>query len=127
MEPSLTGIEIKNFEGLIDLCNQKKELKLKYELETNVNLVNFEKQRIEISFNDNLDKNFIKDLSAALFDWTNQRWIISLSKENGDLSKKEKKKNLKSKLISEIKKKETYNEIIKKFPDAELVDVETTD
>ena len=74
-----------------------------------------------------MDKNFIKDLSSALFDWTNQRWIISLSKENGDLSKKEKKKNLKSKLISEIKKKETYNEIIKKFPDAELIDVETTD
>ena len=120
-------IEINTFDELINVCNQKKQIKLKYEIETNVNLVSFEKQRIEISFNDNLDKNFIKDLSAALFDWTNQRWIISLSKENGDLSKKEKKKNLKSKLISEIKKKETYNEIIKKFPDAELMDVETTD
>jgi DNA polymerase-3 subunit gamma/tau len=29
-------------------------MKLKYELEKNVNLVKFEKNRIEISFNDNL-------------------------------------------------------------------------
>ena len=118
-------IEINNFDELINVCNLKKNIKLKYELETNVNLVSFEKQRIEISFNDNLDKNFIKDLSTALFDWTNQRWIISLSKKDGDLSKKEKKKNLKLKKISEVKKEDTYNEIIKKFPDAELIDVET--
>ena len=38
-------------------------MKLKYELEKNINLVGFEKNRIEISFNDNLDKNFVKDLS----------------------------------------------------------------
>ena len=31
----------------------KKEIELKYELETNVNLVSFENKRIEISFNDN--------------------------------------------------------------------------
>ena len=36
-------------------------MKLKYELEKNVNLVKFEKNRIEISFNDNLDKDFVKD------------------------------------------------------------------
>ena len=37
-------------------------MKLKYELEKNVNLVKFENGRIEISFNDNLDKDFIRDL-----------------------------------------------------------------
>ena len=42
---------------------KKKEIKLKYELEKNVNLVKFERNRIEISFNDNLDKDFVKDLS----------------------------------------------------------------
>ena len=28
--------------------------------------MNFEKNRIEISFNDNLDKNFVKNLSTKL-------------------------------------------------------------
>ena len=74
-------IEIKDFDDLINICNQKKEIKLKYELETNVNLVSFEDQRIEISFDENLDKDFVKDLSTKLFGWTNKRWIITLSKK----------------------------------------------
>ena len=85
-----TNLQIKTFENLIDLCNSKKEIKLKHELETNVNLVSFENKRIEISFNERLDKEFIKNLSSKLYEWTNDRWIISLSKENGEPSKKEK-------------------------------------
>ena len=49
-------LEIKSFNNLIEICNDKKEIKLKYELENNVNLVKFENLRIEISFNEKLDK-----------------------------------------------------------------------
>ena len=45
------NISIKSLSDLIDLCNVKKEVKLKYELENNVNLVSFEHGRIEISIN----------------------------------------------------------------------------
>ena len=71
----------------------------KYELEKNVNLVRFEKNRIEISFNDNLDKNFVKDLSLKLFEWTHQRLIITFSKKKGEISIKDKEKNKKNELI----------------------------
>ena len=120
-------IEINSFDELINVCNEKKQIKLKYELETNVNLVRFEKQIIEISFNDKLDKNFIKDLSGALYHWTGKRWIISLSKKDGDPSKKEKIKIFKLNQISEVKKTETYDQIIKLFPDAELINIEDND
>ena len=53
-------------------------------------LVSFQKQRIEISFNENLDKDFIKNLSLKLYDWTDLRWIISLSKIKGATIKKRK-------------------------------------
>ena len=118
-------LEIKTFEDLIKLCSTKKEIKLKYELETNVNLVSFENRRIEISFNERLDKDFIKDLSSKLHEWTKDRWIISLSKENGMLSKKQKEIFLKNQLIEKIKNEEIYKKVLKNFPDAELVDIET--
>ena len=35
-------------------------------------------------------KNFIKELSEKLYDWTENRWLISFSKEKGDMSEKEK-------------------------------------
>ncbi len=114
---------INSFDDLLDVCTSKKEMKLKYELEKNVHLVSFEKQRIEISFNDNLDKNFIKDLSIKLFEWTSHRWIISLTKTKGELSKKEKEVDLKKELFQNIKTNSIYTDIIDKFPDAELIDV----
>ena len=114
---------INSFNDLLDACLEKKEIKLKYELEKNVNLVKFERNRIEISFNDNLDKDFVKDLSAKLFEWTSERWIITFSKSKGEMSVKEKQKNKREELINEVKNSEIYKTIIEKFPDAELTDV----
>ena len=120
----LTEINIKSFDELINLCNIKKEIELKYELENNVNLVSFEKNRIEISFNENLSKDFVKNISTKLFDWTNERWIITLSKQKGESTKKETLKNFKLDKISNIKKTDIYKNFLKSFDDAELIDVE---
>ena len=114
---------INSFDDLLEICTLKKEIKLKYELEKNVNLVNFENQRIEISFNEGLDKNFIKDLSSRLYEWTDNRWIITLSKTKGEPSKKEKEVSLKKEQIEIVKNSPIYKNILEKFPDAELVDV----
>ena len=108
---------------LLETCSVKKEMKLKYELEKNVNLVKFEDGRIEISFNDNLDKNFVKDLSLKLLEWTNQRWIISFSKNKGEMSIKEKDKNKQIVLIEKAKKSDLYKIMTDNFSDVELIDV----
>ena len=115
--------EIQSFDELIEICNKNKELKLKYELETNVNLVRFESQLIEISFNENLDKNFVKDLSEKLFDWTSKRWIITFSKKKGMISKKQNIKEKKDKLILSVKNDSLYKKITDLFPDSELINV----
>ena len=115
-------IEIKSFDELIKTCDQKKEIKLKYELENNVNLVSFEKNRIEISFNEDLSKDFLKIISSKLFDWTGERWIITLSKKQGELTKKQIKVKNKKDMLENAKKTKTYKKIKEIFDDAELVD-----
>ena len=119
-------IIIRSLNELIDICSSKKEMKLKYELEKNVNLVKFENGRIEISFNDGLDKNFVKDLSSKLLEWTNQRWIISFSKNQGEISIKDKEKNEKKKLVEDAKKSALYKTMLDYFPDAELIDIKSS-
>jgi len=119
------NITINTLDQLIDVCSKKKEIKLKYELEKNVNLVRFENNRIEISFNDDLDKNFVKDLSLKLFEWTSQRWIISFSKIKGELSIKDKEKNNKIEYLNKAKQTSLFKAMIDKFPDANLIDVTT--
>ena len=95
VKPEIKATEknfINSFDELLNICNQKKEIKLKYELEKNVNLVKFERNRIEISFNDNLDKDFVKDLSLKLYEWTDERWIITFSKSKVRCQLKKNKK-----------------------------------
>ncbi len=120
-------ISINSFDKLLEVCTQNKEMKLKYELEKNVNLVSFEKNRIEVSFNDNLDKNFVKDLSLKLYEWTSQRWIITFSKAKGEISVKEKEENKKIDILQKSKKSKLYENVLKKFPDANLVEVKIID
>ena len=116
-------LRISTFESLIDLCNREKEIKLKYELENNINLVSFAEERIEISFNENLNKDFIKELSNKLYEWTNKRWIISLSKKEGDITKKQQKINDKKNLLENAKKNKIYKKVLEIFSDAELIDI----
>ncbi len=120
-------LEIKNLEDLINMCLEKKEMKLKYELENNVNLVSFSNMNIEISFNDKLNKNFVKDLSEKLYDWTKNRWLISFSKEKGEMSEKEKKNDLKEKDIKEYQSSNEYKNLLNAFPDIELINIEKKD
>jgi len=123
-EPQPQEYIINSFNDLLKICTEKKEMKLKYELEKNVNLVSFENQRMEISFQENLDKEFIKILSSKLYEWTGNRWIITLSKKKGKPTIKENEINLKKDLLEKTKKEPIYKNFLETFPDGELIDVE---
>tara|TARA_B100000029_G_scaffold236073_1_gene233196 strand:+ start:205 stop:1845 length:1641 start_codon:yes stop_codon:yes gene_type:complete len=116
--------QIKSFKELIQICEEKKELKIKYELENNLRLVSFKDQKIEISFNSNLDKTFVKELTTKLLEWTNKRWIIAFSKENGSSTIKQQKKDLESKILKKESDSDFSREVKKIFPDAELTKVD---
>jgi len=120
-------LKIDTYPQLINLCQNKKELKIKYELENNVNLISFSFGRIEISSNTALEKDFVKMLSEKLFDWTGIRWLISFSSEPGNPTIKEISKKNKSNLIIEEKKKSSFKELKKILPDLELIDIITED
>ena len=114
---------VENLDDIIQICVDNKEAELKYELENNVNLVSLTKNRIEISFNEKLNKNFVKDLSEKLYKWTRSRWIISFSKKLGEISKKKEKEKLKSKTIDEYQNSIEFIKLKKLISDIELLDI----
>ena len=116
-------IQIASFQDLIDQANKEKEIELKYDLERNVKLVSFNKGTIDISFNEKLNKNFIKTLTEKLLLWTGERWIISLSKNTEAKSVYEINLEDKTNKIKEFKKSKIAQDIQKAFPDAELTDL----
>lgn len=115
---------VSSFDNLISLCLKYKEMQLKYDLEKNVSLVNFSNGQMEFSFNENIDKNFIKNLSKKLFDWTGKRWIITLSKKKGQPTYQEIELEKTRTQLEKATKTKVYKKILEVFSDAKLITVE---
>ena len=90
-------------------------------------LVSFKNGTIDISFNEKLNKNFIKILSEKLFSWTGDRWIISLNKRIGEKTIFEKKTETKNNQINEARKNEKIKSLLETFEDATLINVQKED
>ena len=86
-------------------------------------MIRFEEGKIDINFNEKLNKNFIKQLSQSLLKWTNRRWIITLSKEDGGKTFIQEKIDANERLLEKEKKSKIFDEISSIFPDADLIDV----
>ena len=119
--------KVLSFEDLISLASIKKEIQLKYDLENNVNLIKFSEGKIDISFNEKLDRNFVRNLSEKLLKWTGNRWVITLAKKVGQKTFSELKKIKKKELLDQEKKSEIYKKFKNIFHDVELLEVKKKD
>ena len=119
--------KVLSFEDLIYLSSRKKEIQLKYDLEKNVNLIKFSQGKIDISFNQNLDKNFVRNLSEKLLEWTGNRWVITLSKEKGQESFSKLQDIKKKEFLNREKKGEVYKKFKNIFSDGELLEIKKND
>jgi DNA polymerase-3 subunit gamma/tau len=127
LEKGMDKKKILSFEDLISLSSIKKEIQLKYDLENNVNLIKFSEGKIDISFNEKLDKNFVRNLSERLFEWTGNRWVITLAKKTGQKTFSDMKKIKKKELLDQEKKGEIYKKFKNIFSDGELIEVKKKD
>ena len=114
---------ISSFEDLIKLSSIKKEVELKHDLEKNVNLIKFSEGKIDIGFNENLGKNFVRNLSEKLLTWTGKRCVITLTKAIGQKTFSEHQSIMAEQLLEQEKKGEVYKKFKNIFPDGELIEI----
>lgn len=114
---------ISSFEDLIKLSSIKKEVELKHDLEKNVNLIKFSEGKIDIGFNENLGKNFVRSLSEKLLTWTGKRWLITLTKASGQKTFLEHQSIMAEQLLEKEKKGEVCKKFKNIFPDGELIEI----
>ena len=112
-----------SFKDLIFLAEKNREMELKYDLERNVKLVKFENGKLDINFNESLNKNFIRKLSENLYKWTGKRWIITLSKDENSKTLHQSKIDEREKKLNDEKNSEIFKDVLEVFPDADLIDV----
>ena len=127
LSTNLSREKVSSFEDLIYLASKKREIQLKYDLERNVNLIKFSEGKIDISFNQKLDKNFVRNLSAKLVEWTGNRWVITLSKEAGNKTFLENEIIKKKEILKREKNSELYKKFKDIFSDVELLEIKKRD
>ena len=82
IEEVVTKRTPEDFNEIIQLARFHKDARLQYDLENNVSLVSFDKEKIEINIL-NGSESIASDLSKKLFEWTEKKWIVLPSSSQG--------------------------------------------
>ena len=114
---------LKNFEDLIALAVDKRDVAMKSALERDVRLVRFEDGKIEIGLEPSAAKTLVGALSKKLNDWTGRRWMVVVSAEPGAPSIRAQAEMRKAELKNDVRGDPLVRAVLARFPGAEIVDV----
>jgi DNA polymerase III subunit gamma/tau len=123
LEASVPARALANFEDLVALAAEKRDLTIKSALEREVRLVRFEDGRLEIGLEASAPKSLIGELSKKLAVWTGRRWMVIVSAEPGKPTLYAQAQMRKAELKDGVRGDPLVQAVLARFPGAEIVDV----
>ncbi|MGA0563160.1 DNA polymerase III subunit gamma/tau [Ancylobacter sp. VNQ12] len=119
------GLVLGNLSELVALAAQKRDLKLKFALENHVRPVAFEDGKLELALAPGGSPNLLQELQAKLTEWTGKRWLVALSREEGETTLAEQAKSARENLLTDVRADPLVAAVLARFPGASVVDVRT--
>jgi DNA polymerase-3 subunit gamma/tau len=120
-------VVVQSFPDLIALANDKRDLATKSALERDVRLVRFEDGRLEIALEPSARKTLVNDLSRKLGEWTNRRWMVVVSAEQGAPTLRAQNDARRAELEQGVRADPLVQAVLARFPGAEIVGVRKRD
>jgi DNA polymerase-3 subunit gamma/tau len=114
---------VPNFEALVALATEKRDIAIKSALERDVRLVRFEDGQLEIALEASAPRTLSGELSKKLADWTGRRWMVIVSAEPGAPSLHAQAQTRKAELKDGVRADPLVQAVLARFPGAEIVDV----
>ncbi|WP_407048632.1 DNA polymerase III subunit gamma/tau [Methyloraptor flagellatus] len=114
------------FRSLADvaaLAAEKRDIKLKIAIERQMRLVRLEPGRIEVQVTPDAAKDLTQDLGRKLQDWTGERWLIAVSREEGGATIFEERQAAREQLYSDARSDPLVAAVLRRFPGASIVDI----
>jgi len=122
-QPSPPALVVARFEDLIALAAQKRDLSVKLALERDVRLVRCEDGRLEIGLERSAAKTLVNDLARKFSQWTNRRWMVVVSAEEGQPTVRSQSDARQAELKTGVRADPLVQAVLARFPGAEIVDV----
>jgi DNA polymerase-3 subunit gamma/tau len=116
-------VAVQSFPDLIALANEKRDLATKSALERDVRLVRFEDGKLEIALEPSARKTLVNELSRKLGEWTNRRWMVVVSTEEGAPTLRSQNEARRAALEQGVRADPLVQAVLARFPGAEIVGV----
>ena len=90
-----------------------------------MHIVKFEQGHLALRLKEGAPQTLVGQLTEKLNSWTGQRWIVSLSREQGEATIGEMRVNAEKSKMDEVLASPAVSEAIKVFPGAKVIDIRT--
>ena len=112
-----------SFSAIVALAGEKRDIKLKTDLERSVRPVRVAPGRLEIGLELDAPTGLPGELARKLEAWTGTRWLVLVSKEAGEKPIAATAKERRESLFREARDHPDVKAVLERFPGAEIVDV----
>lgn len=114
---------LESFADVLELIGEKRDVKLKLQLEEYAELVRFSPGSIELHLLDGATDGLAGDLTNKLSRWTGTRWMVALSHERGQETIGSQRRVREQKELEQIKTHPSVLDVMQNFPGAEIVSI----
>jgi len=121
------ALVVSRFEDLIALATQKRDLGVKTALERDVRLVRCEDGRLEVKLEKSASSTLVNDLARKLSQWTNRRWMVVVSAEEGQPTLRAQAEARQAELKTGVQADPLVQAVLSRFPGAEIVGVRASE
>ena len=108
------------FKEVVDLFRDRREMILYSQLQNNVHLVAFENQLMELRLEQEAPRDLVNNVSSFLNEWTGQRWVITVSSEEGEATLGDQARAEDQRLRDEAETDEVVQAVKSAFPGAKV-------
>ena len=116
-------LAIGTFEEIVALAQEKRDITMKMALERDVRLVRCEDGQLEIAVETRAPKTLVHDLQRKLTAWTGKRWIVVVSKEQGQPTMRAQMDARQAEVELGVQSDPLVQAVLNRFPGAKVVGV----
>ncbi|MCO4847640.1 MAG: DNA polymerase III subunit gamma/tau [Yoonia sp.] len=113
------------FEDVVELIRQHRDVKLLVEVETGLQLVNYQPGRIEVNPTGDAAPDLVGRLGSRLQSWTGTRWAITVVNEGGAPTIAQTRDVKENTLRKSAEDHPLVQAVIAAFPRAKIIDIKT--
>lgn len=116
-------VKIGSLKDIVDLCSKNREPVLRTLLRQHVHMVRIETGRLEIRLGADAPRSLVNDLQTRLEKWSGIRWLVILSREEGEPTLVQQEAQDKETRLLDARSDPDIAAILERFPGAKIMDV----